>query len=148
EFMSPKERRRVDRLGVWSIIAAQQSLADAGLEVSQENRGRIGAIIVTGVGPMESMAAFSRPVFDEGPGAANPAVFPNTVYNAAGGQVAMLVGATGPASTITVGHAAGSSAISYAYDLVNAGRADAVVALAADTLTDTVIRGYRETGLL
>jgi 3-oxoacyl-[acyl-carrier-protein] synthase II len=100
------------------------------------------------MGPMESMENFFRPLLEEGPAAANPAVFPNTVYNAAGGQVAMLVGATGPASTITVGHAAGSSAISYAYDLVNANRADAVVALAADTLTDTVIRGYRETGLL
>lgn len=124
------------------------ALQDAGIELTDDNRERIGVIFGTGMGPMESMENFFRPLLEEGAHAANPAVFPNTVYNAAGGQVAMLVGATGPASTITVGHAAGSSAISYAYDLVSAGRADAVVAVAADTLTDTVIRGYRESGFL
>jgi len=148
EFMSPKERRRVDRLGVWSIIAARKALADAGLEISEDNRGRVGAIIGTGVGPMESMEAFSRPVFDEGPSAANPAVFPNTVYNAAGGQVAMQVGVVGVTSTVTAGHAAGAQSVSYAYDLVRTDHADAVVALATDTLTDAVIQGYQDLGLL
>jgi 3-oxoacyl-[acyl-carrier-protein] synthase II len=148
EFMSPKERRRVDRLGVWSIIASRKALADAGLEVTEENRGRIGAIIGTGVGPMESMEAFSRPVFDEGPAAANPAVFPNTVYNAAGGQVAMQVGVVGVTSTVTAGHAAGAQSLSYAYDLVRTDHADAVVSLATDTLTDAVIQGYDDLGVL
>jgi 3-oxoacyl-[acyl-carrier-protein] synthase II len=148
EFMTPKERRRVDRLGVWSIIASRQALADGGLEVTDENRGRIGAIIGTGVGPMESMEAFSRPVFEEGPGAANPAVFPNTVYNAAGGQVAMQVGAVGVASTMTAGHAAGAQSLTYAYDLLRSNRADAVLALATDTITDTVLQAYRELGVL
>ncbi|TMK27412.1 MAG: 3-ketoacyl-ACP synthase [Actinobacteria bacterium] len=148
EFMTPKERRRVDRLGLWSIIAARQALKDAGLEISQENRGRVGAIIGTGVGPMESMEAFSRPVFEEGPGAANPAIFPNTVYNAAGGQVAMQVGVVGVTSTVTAGHAAGAQSVSYAYDLLRCDHADAIVSLATDTLTDAVIQGYQDLGVL
>ena len=41
------------------------------------------------------MEEFSLPIIEEGPGAANPAVFPNTVYNAAGGQVAIKLGALG-----------------------------------------------------
>jgi 3-oxoacyl-[acyl-carrier-protein] synthase II len=148
EFLSPKERRRVDRLGVFSVIAARQALADGGLELSDDNRARIGVIIGTGVGPMESMETFSQPVFDEGPAAANPGVFPNTVYNAAGGQVAMKTGAVGVASTVTAGHAAGAQSICYAYDLARADQADAVIALAADTLTETVIDAYRSLGVL
>ena len=148
EFMSPKERRRVDRLGVWSIIASRQALADAGLEINEDNRGRVGAIIGTGVGPMESMEIFSRPVFDEGPGAANPAVFPNTVYNAAGGQVAMQVGAVGVTSTVTAGHAAGAQSLSYAYDLLRCDHADAVISLATDTITDAVVQAYGDLGVL
>jgi 3-oxoacyl-[acyl-carrier-protein] synthase II len=147
-YIDRRDRRRMDRLGIFAVSATRMALNDAGIELTDDNRDRVGVIFGTGMGPMESMENFFRPLLEEGAHAANPAVFPNTVYNAAGGQVAMLVGATGPASTITVGHAAGSSAISYAFDLVHAGRADAVVALAADTLTDTVIRGYRETGLL
>jgi 3-oxoacyl-[acyl-carrier-protein] synthase II len=148
EFLTPKERRRVDRLGVFSVIAARQALQDGGLEIGEENRERVGVIIGTGVGPMESMEAFSGPVFEEGAGAANPAIFPNTVYNAAGGQVAMQVGAVGVASTVTAGHAAGAQSLCYGYDLARFNQADAVLSLATDTLTDAVLDAYRDLGLL
>ena len=124
------------------------ALKDAGLELNDANRERVGVIFGTGVGPMESMENFSRPLMEEGPQAANPAVFPNTVYNAAGGQVAMNVGAIGPASTVTAGHAAGASSLCYGYDLAATGQADAMICLAVDTLTDTVISAYRDLGLL
>ena len=147
-FLKPKDRRRMDRLGIFSVVAAHMVLRDASLELNDENRNRVGVIFGTGVGPMESMENFARPLLVEGPQAANPAIFPNTVYNAAGGQVAMHVGALGPASTVTAGHAAGASAICYGYDLVACSQADALICLAADTLTDTVIRAYKELGLL
>ncbi len=148
EYLPPKDRKRVDRLGLFSVIGSKLALDDAGLEITEDNRGRVGAIIGTGVGPMESMEAFSRPVIEEGAAAANPAVFPNTVYNAAGGQVAMKVGPVGPASTVTAGHAAGAQALTYAYDLAASGKADAMLCIAADTLTDTVVQAYRELGSL
>ena len=105
DFLSPKERKRVDRLGLFAVIGSRLSLQDAGLELTDENRTRVGAIIGTGIGPMESMETFSRPIIGEGPTGANPAVFPNTVYNAAGGQVAIKIGVLGSASTVTAGHA-------------------------------------------
>jgi 3-oxoacyl-[acyl-carrier-protein] synthase II len=147
-FLSKRDTRRMDRLGIFSICATRLALEDAGLALDDSNREQVGVIFGTGVGPMESMENFSRPLFEEGPRAANPAVFPNTVYNAAGGQVAIHVGAIGPASTVTAGHAAGASALCYAADLVACGRAEAIVCLAADTLTDTVIAAYRELGVL
>jgi 3-oxoacyl-[acyl-carrier-protein] synthase II len=148
EFLSPKERKRVDRLGLFAVIGSRLALSDAGLELTDENRNRVGAIVGTGVGPMESMEDFSKPVISEGPTGANPAVFPNTVYNAAGGQVAIKIGALGSASTVTAGHAAGASAICYGLDLAATDHADAVICIGADTLTDTVIEAYRELGLL
>jgi 3-oxoacyl-[acyl-carrier-protein] synthase II len=148
DFLSAKERKRVDRLGLFSVIGARLALRDAGLELTDENRTRVGAIIGTGVGPMESMEDFSGPVLSEGPVGANPAVFPNTVYNAAGGQVAIKVGALGSASTVTAGHAAGASALCYGVDLAGADHADAIISIGADALTDTVVRAYRELGVL
>ncbi len=138
----------MDRLGIFSVIASRLALQDAGLEPTDDNRARIGAILGTGIGPMESMENFTRPVIQDGPSAANPAVFPNTVYNAATGQVAMQVGVVGPTSTITAGHAAGASSMCYSFDLTAADQADAMIALAADTLTDMVIGGYRALGVL
>jgi 3-oxoacyl-[acyl-carrier-protein] synthase II len=148
QYLPPKERKRVDRIGLFSVIGSKLALEDAGLEVSEDNRARIGAIIGTGVGPMESMEEFSRPVFEEGASGANPAVFPNTVYNAAGGQVAIKVGIVGPTSTVTAGHAAGASSLIYAYDLAAENQADAMVAIAADAITDTVLQAYQELGAL
>lgn len=148
DFLSPKERKRVDRLGLFSVIASRLALQDAGIELTDENRTRVGTILGTGVGPMESMEGFGAPIIDEGAGGANPAVFPNTVYNAAGGQVAIKVGALGSASTVTAGHAAGASALCYGFDLAATDHADAVICLGADTLTDTVVAAYRGLGVL
>jgi 3-oxoacyl-[acyl-carrier-protein] synthase II len=148
DYLSPKERKRVDRLGLFAVIASRLALADAGLELTDENRTRVGAIVGTGVGPMESMEEFAAPVIDEGATGANPAVFPNTVYNAAGGQVAIKNGILGSASTVTAGHGAGASALCYGFDLAAADHADAVACLAVDTLTDTVVDAYRELGVL
>ncbi len=147
-YLSPKERRRVDRLGLFSIIASRLALQDAGLELTDANRERVGVIFGTGAGPMESMERFCALLFEEGARGANPAVFPNTVYNAASGQVAMQVGAVGPTSTVTAGHGAGASALAYAAELVATNCADGMIALAADTLTDTVIEAYRQAGVL
>src|SRR5437764_2604803 len=124
------------------------ALQDSGIEVAEENRERIGVMFGTGVGPMESMENFARPLFQEGPAAANPAVFPNTVYNAAAGQVAMKLGAVGPSTTVTAGHSAAASSIAYAFDIAATDHADIVISVAADTLTNTVVDAYRELGLL
>ncbi|WP_240542967.1 beta-ketoacyl-[acyl-carrier-protein] synthase family protein [Solihabitans fulvus] len=147
-WLTPRERRRMDRLTVLSVVAAKQALADAGLDPRRHGGDRIGVIVGTGLGPMESMEGFARPVIESGPGAANPAVFPNTVYNAAGGQVAMHTGAVGPASTMSVLHASGAAALGYAQDLLEADQADAIVCIGVDVLTASVVRGYAELGLL
>jgi 3-oxoacyl-[acyl-carrier-protein] synthase II len=148
DFLSPKQRRRMDRLGMFAVIASRLALEDAGLAVNEDNAERTGVIFGTGVGPMESMEKFSRPLFTDGPRAANPAVFPNTVYNAAGGQVAMHLGTVGPASTVTTGHAASASALVYASELLAADNADAMIAVGADCITGAVADAYRGLGVL
>jgi 3-oxoacyl-[acyl-carrier-protein] synthase II len=148
QYLGPKERKRVDRLGLFSIIGAKLALEDSGLAATEDQAARIGVVVGTGVGPMESMEAFSGPVLTDGAAAANPAVFPNTVYNAAGGQVAMKIGAVGAASTVTAGHAAGASAICYAFDLARSDQADVAIAVAADAVTDTVVAAYKSLGSL
>ncbi|WP_198663807.1 beta-ketoacyl synthase N-terminal-like domain-containing protein [Jiangella endophytica] len=141
--LTPKQRRRMDRIGMFAVISSRLALENGALELDDDNAAAVGTVLGTGVGPMEAMEAFSRPLFDEGPRAASPAVFPNTVYNAATGQVCMHVGALGPTSTVTTGHAAGAAAITYAADLAALNRADAMLAIAADTLTDAVVDAYR-----
>jgi 3-oxoacyl-[acyl-carrier-protein] synthase II len=147
-----RQRRRLDRLGLLAAVACQTALADAGLpSTGPPSTGlpsadrpahRIGVVLGTGLGPMESMARFTLPLLDSGPALANPAVFPNTVYNMAAGQVAMLLGVIGVTSTVTATHAAGAVALCVARDLLRSGAADAIVCPAVDVLPPAVVRAY------
>jgi 3-oxoacyl-[acyl-carrier-protein] synthase II len=146
--ISAKARRRVDRLGQLAVAASHAALVEAGLAEPgpaplAARSPRVGVVLGTGLGPIESMERFIRPLLDGGPGLANPAVFPNTVYNAAAGQVAMLLGTTGATSTLTTLHAAGAVALTVAVDLLKSGAADAVVVPAVDVPTEAAARAYR-----
>lgn len=143
-----RETRRMDRISVVAVVASGLALADSGIEIEDENRDRVGVVYSTGVGPVETLEMFIRPLLEEGPAAGNPGVFPHAVYNAAGGYIAMHLGAVGASTTITTGHAAGGTGLIYARDLVAQGRADAVIAVCADWITPLLLEAYRELGLI
>ncbi|WP_405484648.1 beta-ketoacyl synthase N-terminal-like domain-containing protein [Nocardia sp. NBC_00511] len=138
-----KSRRRMDRLGQLAVATSQQALAAAGLTAHDT----VGVVVGTGVGPMSSISRFFEPTVTGGPTQGSPAIFPNTVFNAAAGQVAMVLGAKGPTSTLTSGHAAGAAALGTAYDLLRAGRAEAVLCTGADELSPYALDAYRGAGL-
>ena len=141
-FVPARQGRRLDRLSLYALAASRRALDDAKLDIGAHNGDRTGIILGTGLGPVESLEKFGTPVLDYGPGAANPAVFPNTVYNAAAGHVAMLLGTRGPTSTVTAAHAAGAAALCVAGDMLRAGRADALLCVAADALSPIALQVY------
>lgn len=148
EWLSARQARRMDRTAIYAVVASALALRHAGLELSPANRERVGVLFGTFLGPADSLQEFMRAVIIEGPEAANPALFPNTVFNAAAGQVAMHTGAVGPTSTVTAGHAAGAVALCYASDIVRRREADAMLSLGVDTLADVTVRAYRALRLL
>ncbi|MET9958600.1 beta-ketoacyl-[acyl-carrier-protein] synthase family protein [Streptomyces sp. NPDC006326] len=138
-YTKPAERRRIDRLSQLAIASSRIALEHAGLTADE----RVGVVLGTGLGPMRSIEQFLLPVLGGCPDHGSPAVFPNTVFNAAAGQVAMNVGAKGPTSTVTTGHAAGASALTVAHDLLVQHRADAVLCPAVEDLSPGVLEAYR-----
>ncbi|MGV9707044.1 beta-ketoacyl synthase N-terminal-like domain-containing protein [Streptomyces sp. NPDC003483] len=134
-----RDRRRMDRLSQLAVASCRAALAHAGLDADEHT----GVVLGTGLGPMRSIEDFLLPVLDGCPAEGSPAVFPNTVFNAAAGQVAMHVGAKGPTSTVTTGHAAGASALTVAHDLLLQHRADAVLCPAVEDLSPGVLTAYR-----
>src|SRR3990172_933642 len=45
-----REARHMDRFSHFAVVSARQAIRDSRLEITDENRGRIGAIIGTGIG--------------------------------------------------------------------------------------------------
>ncbi|WP_455354114.1 beta-ketoacyl synthase N-terminal-like domain-containing protein [Streptomyces sp. SYSU K217416] len=145
-YLTKRQRRRMDRLGQLGVAATAKALADAGFEPGSAEAEAVGVVFGTGTGPMEAMERFTVPLLTAGPRAADPGVFPNTVYNQAAGQIAMHLGLRGPTSTLSVGHATGAAALAYAADLLAAGHADTLVCTVTDTLTEQVAKAYAAVG--
>ena len=55
QHMDPKEARRNDRYTHFAFAAARQAVADAGLDVTQENGDRVGVIVGSGIGGMQTI---------------------------------------------------------------------------------------------
>ena len=53
-YMTPKEARKTDTFIHYGIAAAKQAIADAGLEVTEENSERIGIAIGSGIGGLRA----------------------------------------------------------------------------------------------
>lgn len=141
--LAPRVRRRMDRLAIGAVVAAADALEQAGHTADE----RTGIFLGTEIGPMDVMERFALPLFEEGPAAANPALFPNTVYNAAAGQVAMHLGSVGPTTTLTAGRTAGVLTLTMGAQEIRRGRAEAILGTAAEALTPSVIRGLADLGL-
>lgn len=145
QFLSPKDMRRMDLSTKYALITSKLALQDAKLEVTDENRERVGIIAGTGNGPAEAATQFHRPLIEEGPAGANPAIFPNTVFNAAPGQVAIHLQLNGVTSTLTAERASSAHALAYAFDLLRRGLNDAVLCPAMEEFHEVNLAGV--TGL-
>jgi 3-oxoacyl-[acyl-carrier-protein] synthase II len=140
---SARARRRMDRLSQLAVVVCRAALGAAGADDDADAVAATGVVLGTGIGPMESSERFTVPVLSSGARAANPAVFPATVYNGAAGQVAIALGTKGPTSTLTSGHAAGAAALGVAYDMLRAGRAERLLVPAVEALSPGTLDAYR-----
>lgn len=141
--ISPKERRRMDRISAFSCVVAQRLMKDSGLVVSGENSNRIGSIYATFNGTITTNAKIHREIIQGGLPNISPMWFPSTVYNAPLGAYTRMLSIKGVSSTM-----AGSDPIFYAKMLLETGRADAILIVTTDEINDLFVSSYGELGLL
>lgn len=132
DFVSIKNRRRMDRLSQMATASARMALEDAGLAVTPANRDRVGMIMGTAFGSTDVAARFVGALFTEGPHRVNPILVPNTVMNAPAGHAAIELGFRGLNTTVNHREASAETAIAYAAAEIRQGRADAILAGGAD----------------
>ncbi|MFF2746083.1 beta-ketoacyl-[acyl-carrier-protein] synthase family protein [Kitasatospora sp. NPDC058048] len=137
--LGPADVQRADRYVQFAMVAADEALADAGLDLAAEDPWRIAVSLGTAVGGTTRLehdyalvsAAGAR--WDVDPGQAEPqlhrAFAPSTLASA----VAERTGAHGPVQTVSTGCTSGLDAIGYGFQAVEEGRADICVAGASDS---------------
>jgi 3-oxoacyl-[acyl-carrier-protein] synthase II len=126
--MDPKETRRNDRSTQFGFVAAGQAVRDSGLDMAVEDGDRIGVIIGSGIGGMQTHDTQIKVLFDRGPRKVSPFTIPSLIINMCSGLVAIEYGARGPNFGVVSACASGTHALGEAAHAIRRGEADVMIA--------------------
>jgi 3-oxoacyl-[acyl-carrier-protein] synthase II len=132
DFLEARRAKRLDRFGQFSVGAAQLALADAGLDLAQEDRDRVGAMMGTALGGV-GYAEEQLGRYLQGGLRAVDATLALAVFGGASScNLAIEFGITGPNSTNAMSCASGAMAIGEGFRQVRDGYADVMLAGGAE----------------
>jgi len=125
--MGKKDANRHDRYVQFAVAASQMAVDDAKLKLDSIDLERMGVLIGSGVGGMESIEKHSRTLFERGARKMSPFTIINIISNMAAGVVGIMLGAKGPNFAVVSACASGSHAIGEAMHAMRRGDADIMV---------------------
>jgi 3-oxoacyl-[acyl-carrier-protein] synthase II len=138
-----KEAKRMDRFVQFAMVAAHEAVRQAGLEDTQVPKDRVGVLIGSGIGGMETFEDQHRTLLEKGPGRVSPFFIPMMIIDMAAGQVSIRYGFKGPNFSTVSACASGAHAIGEALRLIRAGDADVMVTGGSEsTITPMAVAGF------
>ena len=140
--------RKLDRFSDLVLLSGIKALSDADIKVDDTNADDIGIVIGTSDGPITEIVNFQKLVIEKGIENGSAFMFPNTVYNAAGGYLSIFTGIKGYNITIANGFQAGLQSVMYACEAIRRGDENTMLATGADELTDLEHELYENAGYL
>ena len=126
--LAHKQTITMDRFSLLAVTAAHEAMKQSGLEISETNAPRVGAIIGTAICGADAIEAGYRAMFIDGKKRTNVFTVPRIMPGAPAGQVSMILGLQGPTFGVTSACASGNHALLSALDQLRSGRADAMIA--------------------
>jgi len=134
DWMSPKERRKVDDFILYAMCAADQAVKDSGWAPEDtESLERTGVMVGSGIGGLRSIAETAVTLKERGPRRVSPFFIPGALINLAAGQVAIRHGFKGPTHAVVTACSSGSHAIGDAARMIMLDDADVMVAGGAES---------------
>jgi 3-oxoacyl-[acyl-carrier-protein] synthase II len=138
-----KEAKRMDRFVQFAVVASHEALKNSGLDPAIVGAERIGVIIGSGIGGMETFETQHSALLEKGPGRVSPFFIPMMISDMAAGQVSIQFGLKGPNFATVSACASGAHAIGEALRLLRAGDADVIIAGGAEaTITPMAVAGF------
>jgi 3-oxoacyl-[acyl-carrier-protein] synthase II len=148
-YLEPKEARRTDRYIQYAVAAAREAVEHAGLAIGPTNSDRIGVIIGTAMGGLETFEDGIRTLDTRGPGRVSPFFIPMMLADMASGIVSIQLGARGPNLATVSACASAAHAFGEAAATIRRGDADVILAGASEApITRAGVAGYAAAGAL
>lgn len=126
--LSSKEARRMDRFTQLGIVAADEAIKGAGLNVDSETPSIIGVLVGSGVGGLTTIEREETNLLRKGPKRVSPFLIPMLITDITSAQIAIRYGFYGPNLSISTACATGNHSIGEAFKIIQRNQADVMIA--------------------
>lgn len=127
DFIDIKTARHLELFAQYAVAGAKMALADARLEVTEENAPRIGSITGCGMGGLPTIEEYHRIYLERGAKRITPFFIPMVIPNMGAGQISVILKLKGPNLALSTACAAGTHAVGEAYHAIARGDCDAAI---------------------
>lgn len=143
DFMERKDARRMDLFCQYAVAAAKLGIEDSGLKITEENAPRVGVMVGSGIGGIDTIEKQARVLHEKGVSRISPFLVPMLIPDMASGQIAIQTGAKGPNSCTVTACATGTHSIGDAFRIIARGNANVMLAGGAEAaITPLGLAGF------
>ena len=142
-YIPKKEVKRMDTFSLYALAAAAQAMEQSGLDLEGVDKKRMGVIIGSGVGGMETFELEVTKMYEKGGIRIAPLFIPMMIGNLAAGNVAIRYGARGICTNVVTACASSTNTIGEAFRNIKHGYADIIIAGGTEaTITRAAVAGF------
>ena len=127
-YMDSKDAKRMDRFTQFAMVAADEAIADSGIDDANIDPYRIGVIVSSAAGGFKTFEKNHIAMIEKGPTKGSPFTVPMLIVDMASGRISMKHGYKGVNKAVVSACATGSHSIGDAFRSIQYGDADVMVA--------------------
>jgi 3-oxoacyl-[acyl-carrier-protein] synthase II len=143
QYMDKKEAKRMDAFVQYAMAASEMAIKDSGLDLDSINRTRMGTLVGSGIGGLQTLEAQHTILMEKGPSRVSPFFIPMQIINLAAGQISIRHGLQGVNSAVATACATGSHAIGDALRWIQRGDMDLMLAGGTEaSVTPLAVAGF------
>jgi 3-oxoacyl-[acyl-carrier-protein] synthase II len=120
--------KELDRYSELALVAADEALKDSGLTITEELEPRVGCLLGSGVGGLQTLEDCARKLVAKAGAKLSPYAIPAFAPNLAAGQISIRHRLRGPSYCVASACATGAHTLGEAAEWIRRGHADAMVA--------------------
>jgi 3-oxoacyl-[acyl-carrier-protein] synthase II len=135
-YLSVKDARRMDAFMQYGVIAGIQAMRDSGLVVTEANSDRIGILMGSGMGGLESIEeTYDKYLETHSPKKVSPFFIPGSIINLVSGHLSIAFNITGPNLAVATACTTSTHALGLAMRMIQYGEVDAMLAGGSEMAT-------------
>jgi 3-oxoacyl-[acyl-carrier-protein] synthase II len=135
-YLSAKDARRMDAFMQYGVVAGMQAMRDSGLVVTEANSDRIGVLMGSGMGGLESIEeTYDKYLETHSPRKVSPFFIPGSIINLVSGHLSIAFNITGPNLAVATACTTSTHALGLAMRLIQYGEVDAMLAGGSEMAT-------------